>query len=333
MADTLTVWRRSSVEAFEGDLAALWRETAREGPLSRALMANLVVIRECDDLTDEAGAAAREAVAGNVAQRHPVRAILLDHAAGVERPVALQPVRVGLRTFGSSAARYGIELIAIRASCAEAAIRSIVNRLTRGGVPTSVWWIGDLSRNPPPELMTTLGRQFLYDSASWHDPRKGLRVVAGILARPHAPDVADLNWRRLAPMRHSIVHGLGSAPDARTLSVTAVDIRHGAGQAACALLIAGWLHGSLEGSSGDGPRIEEHGDAADALSTRLSGGDWTVNASMDHRRVKVTGTSQTPFEVLLPRETGAELVAAELRNLGTDIPLHAAVRAAAVLAQ
>ncbi len=54
---------------------------------------------------------------------------------------------------------------------------------------------------------------------------------------------------------------------------------------------------------------------------------------MDDHCVRVTGTNQTPFEVVLPRETEAERVAAELRGLGSDTALHTAVRAAAVLAQ
>lgn len=326
------MWRRSSADGIEHDLATLWRETAREGPLSRALMANLIVIHTCDDPNDDRDSAAREAVAGEVAQRHPVRTILLDYTPGVEAPGAPTEARVGLRTFGSSAARYGVELIAIRAACAEASIPSIVGHLTRGGVPTAVWWIGDLSRNPPPELMPALGRQFLYDSASWHDPREGLRVVAGVMAGSHAPDIADLNWRWLAPMRRAIVHGLRSEPDARELRASGVEIWHGASRAACALLIAGWLHGRLEWSPADVPRIEESGDSAEALGATLKGSDWSVTASMNDRRVKVAGTSQAPFEVLLPRETEADRVVAELRSLGADAPLHAAVRAA-VLAQ
>jgi glucose-6-phosphate dehydrogenase assembly protein OpcA len=331
MADALSMWRRSSGDAIERDLAALWRETAREGPLSRALMANLVMIQERDD--PAGNAAGRESLAGAVAQGHPVRAILLDYTPGIETPGAPHAVRVGLRTFGSSTARYGVELIAIRAACPEASIPSIVSRLTRGGVPTAVWWLDDLSRNPPPEVMTTIGRQFLYDSASWRNPREGLRVVAGVLARPHAPDIADLNWRRLAPMRHAIVHGLRSAPAALELRATGVEIKHGASRTASALLLAGWLCGSLEWSSEDVPRMEEIGDSTDSFNATFSDGSWTVRLSMDDHRVRVTGTNQTPFEVLVPRETEAERVTAELRSLGADTALHTAVRAAAILAQ
>lgn len=327
------MWRRSSADAIERDLAALWRETARDGPLSRALMANLVVIHECRDPAGDAAAVAREAAAGDVAQRHPVRAILLDYTPGVEAACGPKAARVGLRTFGSSEARYGVELIAIHTACAEASIPSIVRRLTRGGVPTAVWWLGDLSRDAPPDPMTTLGRQFLYDSASWHDPREGVRVVAGVIARPRAPDIADLNWRRLVPMRQAIVHGLRSERDARELPASGVDIRHGASRAACAFLIAGWLHGSLRWSPADMPRIEASGGSEEALSVTMTGAGWTVKASMDDGRVKVTGTTQPPFEVLLPREAEADTIAAELRSLGADTPFHAAVRAAAVLAQ
>lgn len=332
MADAVTVWRRSSAGAIERDLAALWRETAREGPLSRALMANLIVIHQGDDPTDDFDSTGHEAVAGEVAQRHPVRTILLGYTPGVEAPGAPTAARVGLRTFGSSTARYGVELIAIHAACAEASIPSIIRHLTRGGVPTAVWWTGDLSRNTPPALMPALGRQFLYDSASWHDPREGLRVVAGVMTRPHAPDIADLNWRRLAPVRRAIVHGLRSEPDARELRASGVDIRYGASRAACALLIAGWLQGRLAWPPADLPSIEASGDPAEELGATLKGGNWTVTASMNDRRVKVTGTSQAPFEVLLPRETEADRVVAELCSLGADAALHAAV-GAAVLAQ
>jgi hypothetical protein len=58
-----------------------------------------------------------------------------------------------------------------------------------------------------------------------------------------------------------------------------------------------------------------------------------VKASMDERRVIVAGTTQTAFEVTVPSETEAERIAAELASLGADMALHAAVRAAAILAQ
>jgi hypothetical protein len=89
----------------------------------------------------------------------------------------------------------------------------------------------------------------------------------------------------------------------------------------------------LEWSSQEVPRIEENGNPTDAFSATLSGGNWTVRIWMDDHHVRVTGTNQTPFEILLPRETEAECVAAELRSLGSDTVLHTAVRAAAVLAQ
>jgi len=39
-------WRDSSPETIEADLAALWIDLARQGPVVRALMANLVIFRE-----------------------------------------------------------------------------------------------------------------------------------------------------------------------------------------------------------------------------------------------------------------------------------------------
>src|SRR4051812_46286961 len=43
--DTNRVWRASTAETIDEDLATLWREVAREAPVSRAVMSNLVVFR------------------------------------------------------------------------------------------------------------------------------------------------------------------------------------------------------------------------------------------------------------------------------------------------
>lgn len=180
MAAAVVAWRGSSPDAIETDLAALWREAAREGPVARALMSNLVVVRE----HRSGSAGVGEAAIVEVAQRHPVRAILLDYTRGIPTACAPEAPRVGLVTFGTPPLRYGVELMAIHAACAESSIPSIVRRLVRGDVPTTIWWTGDLSERSAPHAMTTIGRQFVCDSGSWRDARKGIRSVADLLAQP-----------------------------------------------------------------------------------------------------------------------------------------------------
>ena len=141
----------------------------------------------------------------------------------------------------------------------EQSLPSIVRRLVLGDLPTSVWWTEDLSQTPPLAALATMGRQFVYDSRQWRDVRAGISTVAGLLEHPHAPDLADLNWRRLAPLRQGVSRGLAAAgrgpagPDGRAvLDAPALHIRlqHAAGEEALACLMSGWLRSRLERPSG-----------------------------------------------------------------------------------
>src|SRR2546429_2308609 len=74
------IWRASKAENVDADLAALWREIARDAPVSRAIMSNLVVFcrRAAGDDMDltlpPEGVPVEE-----VASSHPARIILLHH--------------------------------------------------------------------------------------------------------------------------------------------------------------------------------------------------------------------------------------------------------------
>ena len=148
--------------------------------------------------------------------------------------------------------------VAVDAVCAETSVPSIVRRLARGDVPTTVWWTADLSRTQPPDAMVETARQFLYDSAAWEDARRGARAATAILALPRAPDLADLNWQRLAALRAAIVHGLENEPRATSLQPAGVTIRHHAGERAAAWLVAGWLRSGMKWSAP--PAVEESND-------------------------------------------------------------------------
>ena len=121
------VWRPSAPDRIEADLTALWREIARDGPVSRAVMSNLVVYCRCpaDRDIDLASPPAGIPVEG-VASHHPARVILLHHDP--EAPDAQLPLaaHVGVLIFGPPGARYGVEQIVIRSACSEAALPSIV---------------------------------------------------------------------------------------------------------------------------------------------------------------------------------------------------------------
>jgi glucose-6-phosphate dehydrogenase assembly protein OpcA len=324
MAGTVAdrTWRESALDAIESDLAALWRELAQHDvKIARAVMSNLIVVRAPSDdrrsLTD--------IVAGlpldEVAARHPSRTIVLEHC---QRKALVKPFAagVGIVTFGPAAARYGVEQIVVRSACPEPSLLSILRRLVRGDVPTSVWWTEDLSDGPPFEPLLTVGRQLLYDSRQWSDVRRGLAAIRPLVDSRRV-DLADLNWRRLTPMRRALVHARGPLKGDAWRNV-AIHVSHAAGEPAIAWLLDGWLRAERPGDRGHVAIEASRDSGADAILT-VTVGDAT--ATLTARSAEVSSPSAPPLVVAVPQESHGDAIAAELRSLSPDITLLAAIRA------
>jgi len=324
-------WRTSSPGKIEADLSALWAETARDAPVARALMSNLVVYfnQQARDETDFAAAFGEVAI-DEVARRHPSRVLVLQHdsnLSGLKTPIG---AAIGILVFGPPNAQVGVEEIAINCTCADESLASIVRALTLGDVPTSIWWASDLSRETPLAPLLAMGRQFLYDSRQWSDLQRGIRAMAGVLEQPRVPDLADLNWRRLKPMRQALTHALGPALRPADIRLAWVRIKHRPGDATLAWLLCGWLCARLgwcEG--GELPVSVEEAARADELLW-LEGGSGAgpdLTATMNAHRVLVEySRAGVPFSVAVPHETDADAIAAELRGLAKDVCLHDSVR-------
>jgi glucose-6-phosphate dehydrogenase assembly protein OpcA len=338
-------WRASEIDNIDVELAAVWRDVAREAPVSRAIMSNLVVFcrwaaGDDVDLALTPEDVPIEEVTGN----HPARIILLHHdpdAPGDAAPEAPMAAHVGVLTFGPPDARYGVERIVIRSACSEAALPSIVRRLMLGDVPTSVWWTEDLSGTRPLAPLVTMGRQLLYDSRRWRDVRLGALALAPLLTDAFGPDLADINWRRLLPVRQALVHAVGSSGPSTRQRLTAVHIRHRRDEAALAWLLAGWLQHA--GSMGPGPHqtklldvhqsevgrvlldppitVDEDSNLGDDVLTVVF--DDGLQLRLGNHEVRVADPlGPAPFAVAVPRETEGEAVAAELCVLTHDASLH-----------
>jgi glucose-6-phosphate dehydrogenase assembly protein OpcA len=321
------VTRAAAPETIEADLNRLWRDLGRDTPSVRALMSNLVVFHDAagNESLDLDEPVASDPVL-EVARRHPSRVIVLVHTrCDGERPPAA--ATVAILTFVSSRERYSVEHIVIRSSCAEQSLPSIVRRLTLGDLPTSIWWTEDLSQRPPLDTLVSIGRQFVYDSRRWRDVRAGLATIHRILAGEHAPDVVDLNWRRLRPIRQAIIH---SVQLGIPIATTEFRVLHRPGDEALGWLLVGWLLSSLE-HAGDPPRFTvKEWRNHDVLSARIEGlSGRTITAVMNHHHVTVTDTAApSSFVLPLPRETDAEGLATELGTLGHDVALIETIRAA-----
>jgi glucose-6-phosphate dehydrogenase assembly protein OpcA len=333
--------RASTSETAEEDLSALWRELAHETPDARTVMSNLVIFRErTEEEQVDVGTSLRDGLVIEVACCHPSRVILLVHArsdAECRTPLA---AAVGILTFGPAEARHAIEQIAVRSQGLEQSLPSIVRRLVLGDLPTSVWWTEDLSQAPPLSALATMGRQFVYDSRQWRDVRAGISTLAGLLDQPHPPDLADLNWRRLAPLRQGVSRGLAAAgrvparpdgPARRDLPRLRIQLQHAPGEEALACLMLGWLTSHLERRSKRELTVtQQQGAGTDHPLVVSIGTDdaGLITATMSEHQVEVTSATDQVLLMGMPAEHDAEAIAAELWRLERDVALMDAVRAA-----
>jgi glucose-6-phosphate dehydrogenase assembly protein OpcA len=311
-------WRESSAETIETDLACVWQETARSGPVSRAVMSNLLVFCRCPAGADVDLAESPHGLPiDDVAAHHPARIILLHHdpdACDTHAEIAAQ---VGVLVFGSSDARYGVEQIAIRSACPEDALPSIVRRLTLGDVPTTVWWTEDFTGTRPLAALVTMGRQLVYDSRRSSDFRQAVLALAPLLAGTPALDLADVNWRRLLPVRRGILHALGTA---NCDGVESIRIRHQPHEAALAWLLAGWVQSHLAHLFSNA-RIAVDQDALPAGELLTASFDEALRLRAGVTRVAVE-TAAGPFSLPIPLESEAAVIVSELHNLAHDAVLH-----------
>jgi len=326
-------WRGSRPEAIEADLAALWRELAHDGKIARAVMTNLVVFRlpvpegrsaaaPPDNRTDAALETGEPLDA--VLARHPSRAIIIEHAPGHSRLGGPVGAGVGVLICGPPAARYGVEAVLVRSACAEASLPSVVRRFVRGDLPTSIWWTEDLSTVPPVTALLRMGRQLIYDSRRWGDLHAGIAIVAN-LAADQLVDLADLNWRRFAPLREALVHAAGFV-DGRTVTADMVQIDHQPAQESLAWLLAGWLAAKLEWPASARLAVRAVNETDEILTVTV--GKETppiLEGCLNAHRACVRVTGRPPIVLPTIRESEADAVAAELRILASETELHEAI--------
>jgi len=311
------VYRDSSPDEVERDLASLWRDIARNGhAVARAVMANLVVLRVAPSSATD-GTEQADSTLESVTSLHPSRTIVIEHERGNDAAEAPSGARVGISVFGTSSAPYGVERIIVRSACADQSLASIVRRFVHGDRPTSVWWTEDLSQASPGDGLIEIARQLLYDSRAWRDLRSGFQIV-GALARARRVDLADMNWRRLHPLRRALAH---AAPTIRFDGRPRLAITYGRDEAVLAWLLAGWLVTRLKLKSDEWPTVSDTAAREDILTLSVEDAHNRLTARMDAQRVVVELTGAAPMTVAAFDEHPAESMAAELRSLSRDAAL------------
>src|SRR5206468_7203146 len=139
---------------------------------------------------------------------------------------------------------------------------------------------------PPIDAIIGVARQLVYDSREWRTVARGLSTVASVVRSRRELDLADLNWRRLLPVRQALRHACSSA-DLKPLCRGPVRLAHRPGDEALAWLCAGWLASRLAWPRERIPAIVEDG-AGDAILTVEAGhGPTIVRAVLDSHHVTV----------------------------------------------
>jgi len=322
------VWRDVSPDEIEPALAAVRREAGGSAPLAHAVMSNLVVVRTCgaDEPLDAFAAADAETIDA-VAARHPSRVIVIAHEEGCPLTRAPLAARVSVTTYGAPQARYAVEQVSIRSSCDATSLPSIVRRLIRGDVPTTVWYPGDISQQPPIPAIVAEGRQLVYDSRRWRDIGAGTRAVVQAIETAGI-DVADLNWRRLAAVRQALRHACEELP-VDDLRRAHVRIDHAPGDAAIAWLLRGWLASRLAWSDEDLPAVTSAARHGARLLLTIGEAPRQTTVELSDAAVRVDQRGLPPYTLAVPQESIADAVAAELRSLTPDAALRETLRALA----
>jgi glucose-6-phosphate dehydrogenase assembly protein OpcA len=147
-----------------------------------------------------------------------------------------------------------------------------------------VWCAEDLSNVPLLASIVDMGRQLVYDSR--HGPASA-KAWQALEPWQHL-DLADVNWRRLAPIRRAVIEA--AKIDRSDWRPGDVSIAHRADHESLAWLLVGWLASRL-GWNGVRPRIEPAaGRRRDHVAVNRS---WRGSDSHSNRTA-VRSSSSTP---------------------------------------
>ena len=246
----------------EDELAHLWRMSSDNVRTSqnvnvRTSVLNLVV---CVSDTEEAQRAS--VLIRDLSSTHIARVTILILDSNAPDMVATW---ITTRSFPviSDVTRHTFEQITIMAN--GSAVRSIANiaqPLMKPHLPVYLWWLSDPPSNPALfESLSKLSNRIIVDSSSFMTPEESLRALSTLAQTFPESGLSDLNWGRITRWRELVAQFFDAAEYRPYLAgISSIEIEHAAGpfaqltvteqgdvspNAACALLLAGWLEMQL----------------------------------------------------------------------------------------
>ncbi len=228
-----------SLSQVELELSKIW-QTYGENAAARATTFNLLVYEP----ENEAGE--RLVSIDTIANQTPCRVIDLCPISGEDEGITAQVAAYCPINKSSSSLVCG-EYITLRGTKESfSRIHALLTGLVISDLPTFVWW----KDSPAPytkmfERLTNLSDRMIFDSAFFKESEADLLKMQELISND--AQVADLNWRRLAPWQELTAQAFDS-PDRRAgaWKVDRVTIDYEKGNRTQALMFLGWLASRLE---------------------------------------------------------------------------------------
>ncbi|BDI22726.1 glucose-6-phosphate dehydrogenase assembly protein OpcA [Herbiconiux sp. L3-i23] len=276
------------------------REEGGAVALGRVL--TLVIDTEFDGV-EEAIEAANDA-----SREHPMRVIVVAHAAdGIDTDA---PARVDaqIRVGGDAGASEVIVLRALGAAATDE--ESLVTGLLLPDAPVVAWWPGSAPSIASTASIGAIAQRRITDASAQPEPLGYLRH----LARTYAPGDTDFAWTRLTLWRAQLAAVLDQPPYEPIIGVEV----HGAADSPSTALLAAWLGLQL-----DVPVAHEVSDRATGSSgihgVKLVRRSGVIELNRPEGNVAtLTQPNQPVHDISLPRRSLRDCLAEELRRLDPD---------------
>ena len=272
-----------SLSQVQLELSKIWQAYG-ENAAARATTFNLLIYEPENEPSD------RQVSIDMIANQTPCRVIDLCPISGEDEGITAQVAAYCPIQKTSSALICGEYITLHGTRDAFNRIHPLLSDLVIHDLPTFVWW----KDSPAPytkmfEHLANLSDRMIFDSAFFKDSEDDLLKMQELVE--NHTQVADLNWRRLAPWQELTAQAFDS-PDRRAgvWKVDRVTIDYERGNSAQALMFLGWLASRLEWQ----PRSRTH-----------EGGDYNI------QRITFVGRNN--------QEVQAELAAIPIGNAGAII--------------
>ncbi len=245
-------------ERVEDELSHLWRMSSDNVRTSqninvRTSVLNLVVCTPDVESAQRASALIRDLSSTHIAR---VTILILDSSLP-----DLVATWITTRSFPviSDVTRHTFEQITLMVNgSAVQAIANIAQPLLKPDLHTYLWWLNDPPTNPALfDALLKLSNRFIIDSSGFMTPEESLHTLSTLVQNIPDSGLSDLNWGRITPWRELVAQFFDTTEYRPYLSgINTIEIEHAAEpfaaltrteqgdvspNAACALLLAGWL--------------------------------------------------------------------------------------------